>query len=406
MAVSQGDIAFVAFSGGNNGGGGFAFVTLAPLTAGTTITFTDQNWSGSAFTGSEGSLAWTVPTGGLATGTLVEIATSAGPSTNIGTAVATGPAIELNFDDGIYAISGTVGAPGTFIAAVTNTSAGIASTGLIYGSTALDLGTFANAGVFNGLDVGSINAATASSTFANVVDARAAYNSSTNWVFDANNGGGLVDWPALTDPQSPLNGFTALQVCFLAGTMIRTPDGETAIEALAIGDLIVTADGSPKPVKFIGRQTVSMIFADASKTQPIQIRAGALGENVPTRDLFTSPGHSMLIDGVLAISAALVNGSSIVRWQDVTTNFTYFHIELDDHAIIFAEGAATETYCDNVPREVFDNGAEYKALYPNAKPITQLDMPTVKSQRQLPAATKKRLAERAAAIGALVEAVA
>ncbi len=145
-------------------------------------------------------------------------------------------------------------------------------------------------------------------------------------------------------------------VCFLAGTMIRTPDGETAIEKLAIGDLIVTADGSAKPVKFIGRQTVSMIFADNLKTQPILIKAGALGENVPARDLYTSPGHSMLIDGVLAISGALVNGRSIVRWQDVPTSFTYYHVELDGHEIVFAEGAATETYCDNVPREVFDNG--------------------------------------------------
>lgn len=188
--------------------------------------------------------------------------------------------------------------------------------------------------------------------------------------------------------------------CFLAGTMIRTQGGETAVDKLAIGDLVVTGDGSDKPVKFIGRQTVSMLFTDKLKSQPILIKAGALAENVPARDLYTSPGHAMLVDGVLAIAGALVNGRSIVRWTEVPSVFTYYHIELEGHEIVFAEGAATETYCDNVPREVFDNAAEYKALYPNATPIPQIDLPTVKSQRQLPAGTRRRLAERAIAIGA------
>lgn len=192
--------------------------------------------------------------------------------------------------------------------------------------------------------------------------------------------------------------------CFLAGTMIGTPTGETAIEKLAIGDLVVTASGAAKPVKFIGRQTVSMVFADKLKSQPILIKAGALGENLPARDLYTSPGHAMLLDGVLAISGALVNGSSIVRWENTPNVFTYYHIELDGHDIVFAEGAATETYCDNIPRDVFDNAAGYKALYPNAKPIQQLDLPTVKSQRQLPATTRLDLAQRAAAIGETIAA--
>ena len=197
------------------------------------------------------------------------------------------------------------------------------------------------------------------------------------------------------------------QVCFLAGTMIRTADGEKAIETLVPGDLIVTADGSAKPVKFIGKQTVSLIFADKLKSQPIIIKAGALSENSPSRDLYTSPGHSMLLDGNLVIAGAMVNGRSIVRWEQCPGVFAYYHVELEEHAVIFAEGAATETYCDNVPRDVFDNGREYKALYPNAQPIKQLDMPTVKSQRQMPAAIKRHLAERAAAIGAkLVEKVA
>ena len=188
--------------------------------------------------------------------------------------------------------------------------------------------------------------------------------------------------------------------CFLAGTLIRTANGETAVETLAIGDRVMTADGRALAVKFIGRQTVVTRFADELTARPICIGAGALGHNLPVRDLYTSPGHAMVLDGVLVIAGALVNGTSIRRITRVPERFTYFHVELDEHAVIFAEGAATETYCDNVPREIFDNAAEFRALYPDAQPIRQLDLPTVKSARQLPADMRQMLAERTVAIGA------
>lgn len=195
------------------------------------------------------------------------------------------------------------------------------------------------------------------------------------------------------------HGIIIEPACFLAGTMIRTPLGEFAVERLTIGDQVTTADGRALAVKFIGRQTISKPFADAMTCHPICIKAGALDHNVPARDLYTSPGHAMLIDGMLVIAGALINGTSICRVQSVPERFTYFHIELDEHAVIFAEGAATETFCDNVPREVFDNAAEHRRLYPKAEPIRQLDIPTVKSARQLPIAIRQRLTLRAKALG-------
>ncbi len=196
-----------------------------------------------------------------------------------------------------------------------------------------------------------------------------------------------------------LNGTTTPPVCFLAGTMIRTPSGETAVENLEIGDMITTADGRALPVRFIGRQTIVSRFADPLTAHPVCISAGALGQSLPARDLYTSPGHAMLLDGVLVIAGALVNGTSVYRMARLPERFTYFHIELDEHVVIFAEGAATETFCDNVPREIFDNAAEHKALYPDARPTVQLDLPTVKSPRQLPASFRRHLAIRAIAIG-------
>lgn len=41
-------------------------------------------------------------------------------------------------------------------------------------------------------------------------------------------------------------------VCFTAGTMIATPDGERAIETLKVGDLVETLDNGPQAIRWIG----------------------------------------------------------------------------------------------------------------------------------------------------------
>ena len=73
----------------------------------------------------------------------------------------------------------------------------------------------------------------------------------------------------------------------------------------------------------------------------------------------------MLIDGVMVPAGALVNGVSIVR-DTTLADVTYFHVELDRHEAIFAEGAATETFVDHNSRAIFDNADEYGLLYGNA----------------------------------------
>lgn len=189
-------------------------------------------------------------------------------------------------------------------------------------------------------------------------------------------------------------------VCFLAGTMIATPSGEAAIETLKAGDLVLTADGSARLVRWLARQMISTVFADPLKVMPILVRAGALGDGLPKRDLYVSADHALLLDGMLAQAAALVNGTTIIRHTDMPTTFAYFHIELEDHTLILAEGVPAETYVDNVARRRFDNYAEYVALYGDAGPaIPEIDLPRVKSARQLAPATRARLVARAQALG-------
>lgn len=151
--------------------------------------------------------------------------------------------------------------------------------------------------------------------------------------------------------------------CYRAGTRIATPTGEVAVESLAIGDEVLTADGRAKPVKWLGKRSYSGRFA-AGKAHvlPIRFRPGALGDGRPRRDLWVSPQHAMLIDAVLIPAACLINGTSIVQ-ELMMDRVDYIHLELDRHDIIFAEGAASETYIDNDDRMMFQNAAEYVSLY-------------------------------------------
>ena len=184
-------------------------------------------------------------------------------------------------------------------------------------------------------------------------------------------------------------------ICFMAGTRIATPAGAIAIEDLAAGDLVLTNDGRAAPALWIGRQTVSTVFADPLTVLPIRIGAGALGENLPERDLLVSSRHALLIDGVLAQAGALVNGVSIVRETRVPETFVYYHVELADHALLLAEGVPAETFIDNVDRVGFDNWAEHEALYPEGHAIAEMPYPRASSARQVPRAIRDRLAANA-----------
>jgi len=187
--------------------------------------------------------------------------------------------------------------------------------------------------------------------------------------------------------------------CFMSGTMIRTPGGEVAVETIARGDYITTADGRAVKVSWLGRQTVAVRFADPVRVLPIRIAANALGENVPSRDLLVSPDHAILIEGILIQAGALVNGHSIIREANVPSNFTYYHVELEDHSLIFAENVPAETFVDNVDRLAFDNWAEHEAIYPEGRQISEMPYPRAKAFRQVPKAIRARLAERAEHLG-------
>lgn len=154
-------------------------------------------------------------------------------------------------------------------------------------------------------------------------------------------------------------GGTNVTACFLAGTMITTPDGETAVEALSVGDLVSVIEHGKtvsRPVTWIGSRTMSLGAEAATDAYPVRIRAGAFAENVPHRDLLVTSEHCIHVNDVLVPVRMLVNDASIVIDTSIT-RFTYFHIELERHAILIAEGLQTESYLDTGNRDNFGNAA-------------------------------------------------
>ncbi len=170
----------------------------------------------------------------------------------------------------------------------------------------------------------------------------------------------------------------ALLVCFTSGTMIRQKAGEIAVEELEVGDPVMTLDHGEQPIRWIGSRSLSAVeLALFPKLRPIRIAAGALGDGSPERDLIVSPQHRMLIRSAIAermfgASEILVPALKLLDWAGVERvsgedGVTYWHFLLDDHQLVTANGAVSESLfvrpqtMEAMPE---DGRAEIIALFP------------------------------------------
>ncbi|WFU76344.1 Hint domain-containing protein [Bradyrhizobium sp. CB2312] len=149
--------------------------------------------------------------------------------------------------------------------------------------------------------------------------------------------------------------------CFLKGTGIATLTGVRRIEDLCVGDIVPTAFGGARPIEWIGR--FRRTRRDATRpwdkhARPVRIARGALAPNVPSADLFVTGGHALLIDGLLIPAECLINDTTISRYPaHEHDELEFFHIKLDSHDVIYAEGAP----CESLLRvdETMSNASSY-----------------------------------------------
>ncbi len=191
-------------------------------------------------------------------------------------------------------------------------------------------------------------------------------------------------------------------VCFTAETNIETPEGDILVKDLHPGDLVNTLDNQIQPIcRVYSRKVTAAEMAQEPKLKPVRITAGALGQNLPTRDLLVSRQHRMMVSSRIAervcnshdvlVSAIKLTELPGIFIDDTPEDIVYYHVLLDHHEVIYAEGAPTES--------LYTGAQALKALAPEAReeimmlfpelsdveytPAPALPMPDGKTQKKL-----------------------
>lgn len=143
-------------------------------------------------------------------------------------------------------------------------------------------------------------------------------------------------------------------VCFVLGTLIETLNGPVPVEHLKVDDLVLTADSGPQAIRWIESNTVSVERRKSKPNlRPVRIKSGALGQGLPRRDLFVSQQHRLMVSGaavelLFGEPEVLVAAKALCGWPGIDIvsgdeTVEYFHILLDHHEILEAEGAPAES---------------------------------------------------------------
>jgi len=140
------------------------------------------------------------------------------------------------------------------------------------------------------------------------------------------------------------------------------------VERLAVGDFVCGPWGEAMPVRWLGFRHVDCARHPRPETVwPVRVRAGALRPGVPARDLFLSPDHAIFLAPpglrpVLIPVGCLIDGASIA--QERVAEIHYWHVELERHAVLLAEGLPCESFLDVGNRAAFANGGPAMQLHP------------------------------------------
>ena len=200
--------------------------------------------------------------------------------------------------------------------------------------------------------------------------------------------------------QDVVSGTDISLACFVAGTRIRGMDGDVAVEDLRVGDAVRVTRGRRRRVIWIGRRTIDGTrHKSAARVWPVLIAAGAFGPARPARDLFLSPDHAVFVSGILIPAGLLVNGTTVTRVP--RDRVQYFHVELEQHDVLYAEGLTVESYLDTGGRAAFESGTAALELHPDFGPALReaYGCAPLMVVGELIDRVRMRLARRAAVLG-------
>ena len=151
--------------------------------------------------------------------------------------------------------------------------------------------------------------------------------------------------------------------CFLRGTKIKTIGGERPIERLEIGDLLPTVFNGLRPIKEIRNYKIKRAPTEPwpQDALPIKIAASAISPGIPHSDLYLTPGHALLLDDILIPAGSLRNGVTIDLYDsEEYSEIEYFHIKLEAHDVVYAEGAKCESIFDGRRNLIdLDNASDF-----------------------------------------------
>ncbi|WP_300588987.1 Hint domain-containing protein [Marivita sp.] len=221
------------------------------------------------------------------------------------------------------------------------------------------------------VDDGILNQSNSTDTKGNSTD----YSDNTE--FDSNDG--IVFTGATADSSFFATDNTGV-VCFAKGTMILTEKGDVPIERLSPGDMVITRDNGPQPLVWVASRKLGMAdLTRAPKLRPIRLASDLIGAHAP---LIVSPQHAVLFrtgDGdeqlVRATHLARMRGGK-ARVMQGCRGVSYFHLAFEAHQIIFANGAATESFYPGpqaVSALAADARQEISALFPDLVPARAKD---------------------------------
>ena len=377
---------------------------------GGTLDFTNAGGSASGGVTDDGALIGMGTVKGTLSGTGI-VEASGGPldlTSNVG--AATG--LDFQIDGGTtLQIDGTIGADNqfTFNGATGDLAYNNANQGISENLIGLNVGTSGTVPTnlidFKDFTVSVLGSNAFTSTGATV-------SLSDGSFLDLSGITGNTDGTWFIDTQSDGSGgtevFASEVVCYASGTRILTAAGEKMVETLSQGDFVLTVSGeemTARPVTWIGRRRIDIAAHPRPETvAPVRIQCGAFADNMPHRDLLLSPDHAIFVDGKLICARQLINGSTI-RQEKGWTSVEYFHVELDEHAILVAEGLPAESYLNTGNRGFFANSGEPLVLHPDL--TDQSDYKTREAASCVPFVSDEgsvrpiwlRLAERAAVLG-------